>query len=255
MQGALSGCSWKRFANGVWTREVSMCPHTRSRKCQHLSSRTVWSVVTDEIDGAFDLVTCIEVLEHVPRESAERALDNLTGCTNRVLFSSTPDDDNEPTHVNLRPPDQWVKEFATRGFFPRTTKAGLVIAPQAIVFERGTPELSEALGQSELGRVELVRQLWDVREKLGSRDAKVRELEGQMQSQRSTNEELRATIGILRQGVAEAERGLEELRATTWWRVGRPVRGAITLVVTHVPAIRGVTPNLHHGPQRARGTH
>ena len=226
---------------GVDARGFDVSAYAISQVPAPLKPYCLVGSVTDQIDGAFDLVTCIEVLEHVPRESAERALDNLTGCTDRVLFSSTPDDDNEPTHVNLRPPDQWVKEFATRGFFPRTTKAGLVIAPQAIVFERGTPELSEALGQSELARVELVRQLWDVRREAGSRDARVRELEGQMQSQRSTNEELRATIGILRQGVAEAERGLEELRATTWWRVGRPVRGAITLVVTHFPAIRGMT--------------
>ena len=36
-----------------------------------------------------------------------------------ILFSSTPDDFDEPTHVNVRPASWWIERFAERGFAAR----------------------------------------------------------------------------------------------------------------------------------------
>jgi SAM-dependent methyltransferase len=60
--------------------------------------------LTDPIEGSFDLVTCIEVLEHLERADAEAAIANLCSVTQTVLFSSTPSDFSELTHVNVCPP-------------------------------------------------------------------------------------------------------------------------------------------------------
>lgn len=235
---------------GVDARGFDVSEYAISLVPESLRPYCVVGSVTDEIDGKFDLVTCIEVLEHVPTESAERAIDNIAGCTTRILFSSTPDDDKEPTHVNLRSPNEWVSSFASREFFPTTTRAAHVVAPQAMVFERGKPELDEALGRYERQRLELVRQQWDERaaasEALQALRSQLRELEVETLSQHATIASLKRRavqaerrLDELKRRAVDAEGRLEELRATTWWRVGRPVRGAVTFVVTHRPARRG----------------
>ena len=48
--------------------------------------------VTDELPRTYDLIACIEVLEHIPSEMAEEAIANFARHTDRVLFSSSPDD-------------------------------------------------------------------------------------------------------------------------------------------------------------------
>jgi SAM-dependent methyltransferase len=73
--------------------------------------------ITDDFTERYDLIVCIEVLEHVAPHDAERALDNICRHTDDVLFSSTPRDYEEPTHVNVNPPEHWAESFARRGFY------------------------------------------------------------------------------------------------------------------------------------------
>ena len=42
--------------------------------------------VLDPIEGRYDLVTCIEVLEHLPQEDADRAVANICAVTDDVIF-------------------------------------------------------------------------------------------------------------------------------------------------------------------------
>jgi SAM-dependent methyltransferase len=73
--------------------------------------------LTEELTGQYDLIVTIEVLEHIPRHDAERAIDNICAHTADVLFSSTPFNYQEATHVNVHPPDYWVEQFGRHGFF------------------------------------------------------------------------------------------------------------------------------------------
>jgi SAM-dependent methyltransferase len=72
----------------------------------------------DPLASDYDVIVCIEVLEHLPANDIEPAIDNFCGHTKEVLFSSTPDDFREPTHFNVRPTSYWVGAFARRGFLP-----------------------------------------------------------------------------------------------------------------------------------------
>jgi SAM-dependent methyltransferase len=90
----------------------------------------------EEIAGTWDLITCIEVLEHMEPTAAERAIDSMSGASARVLLSSTPFDFSEPTHINVREPAEWAASFAERGFFRRTDVDLSFLAPWAVLFER-----------------------------------------------------------------------------------------------------------------------
>ncbi len=94
----------------------------------------------------FDLAVCIEVVEHMQADEALAALDVLTAAAPRILFSSSPTDLTEPTHVNVRPVIYWLREFAKRGFRPEWTHNAIYVAPHAFVVVRadhpsGDPEL------------------------------------------------------------------------------------------------------------------
>lgn len=84
----------------------------------------------------YDLVTNIEVLEHLYEDDCLKALDLLCQYSDMILFSSSPDDFTEETHVNVQPLEYWVKHFAKNGFYPNMYYDMNILTPQAMVFER-----------------------------------------------------------------------------------------------------------------------
>jgi glycosyltransferase involved in cell wall biosynthesis len=92
--------------------------------------------VTDEIEGQYDLITCIEVLEHLPPSLAEGAVANLCRHAPMVLFSSTPDDFDEPSHLNVQPSEYWADLFLRQGFVRDFEYDASFLAPHSILFRR-----------------------------------------------------------------------------------------------------------------------
>ncbi len=88
----------------------------------------------DPIHERFDLIVCIEVLEHIPEHLAPRVIANLCRSTDDILFSSTPDDFAEATHVNVRPQSYWNALFSEQGFDLDVEFDASRIAPHAMRF-------------------------------------------------------------------------------------------------------------------------
>jgi 2-polyprenyl-3-methyl-5-hydroxy-6-metoxy-1,4-benzoquinol methylase len=89
--------------------------------------------IVEPIPGRFDLVTCIEVFEHLPAEEGRRAAANLSAITDRILFSSTPDDFAEPTHLNVQLRAYWLRLFPE---FRHSRYDARYIAPHAMLLKR-----------------------------------------------------------------------------------------------------------------------
>ncbi len=98
-----------------------------------------WGNLAEPIGGTFDVVTCIEVLEHLDAPDAWSAVANLCAAGNAVLFSSTPADFAEATHVNVCPPLVWLEAFAAHGFGPDLGVDASFLTPHAFVVRRGHP--------------------------------------------------------------------------------------------------------------------
>lgn len=90
----------------------------------------------EPLPGRYDLITCIEILEHLSALDGERAIDVLCAHTDDILFSSSPSDLDEPTHVNVQPRAYWVAAFARRGFVHDAEFDAAFIAPWAMRFKR-----------------------------------------------------------------------------------------------------------------------
>lgn len=92
--------------------------------------------IAEPIEGDYDFISCIEVLEHIAEDDARKAIKAIASATSRVLFSSSPTDFAEPTHINVRPPLYWLELWAEAGFAPSVTHDAGYLAPHAYVLER-----------------------------------------------------------------------------------------------------------------------
>ena len=125
---------WDRGVE-AWGRDISSYAIGKVRRdlvryCQAGS-------LTQPISGGpFDLVTCIEVLEHMEESDARQAATRIAGVTDCILFSSTPSDFTEPTHINVHPTIYWLKLFADLSFYPDIVLDASFVAPHAFVLRR-----------------------------------------------------------------------------------------------------------------------
>jgi 2-polyprenyl-3-methyl-5-hydroxy-6-metoxy-1,4-benzoquinol methylase len=99
----------------------------------------------DPLPRRYDLVTCFEVLEHLDAGESARAIKNLCEATDQILFCSTPRDYDEPSHVNVRPQEDWVADFAKEGFLRDLSFDASFVAPWAVLLRRQTKPTAEVV--------------------------------------------------------------------------------------------------------------
>lgn len=92
--------------------------------------------LTEPFQQRYDLIVCIEVLEHMERSDVEQAIENFAYYTDDVLFSSTPLDYKEATHFSVYPPEHWAELFARQGFYRDVDFDASFITPWAVRFRR-----------------------------------------------------------------------------------------------------------------------
>jgi SAM-dependent methyltransferase len=207
--------------------------------------------LTEPIEGHYDLVTCIEVIEHLDPADALRAVANLSAASDRVLLSSTPGDMDEPTHVNIQPPERWSQMFAAHGMFRDFGHNSGYLSPWAVLYRRQSARtVPEVVVDYErewnLLRSETIdqrRSLLSLHEQLESyrpsnaaaREAELRKeilrlndlvagSEAQLGTAHGRVEEMRADL----ERYTGIEQRLDEvLRSRSWrlvWALGAPVR-------------------------------
>ena len=179
--------------------------------------------ISTPFERDYDLIVCIEVLEHMPPDEAEAALDNFAAHTDSIIFSSTPADYSEPTHVNVLPMDGWLELFARRGFFRDVDFDASVIASHALRLERRAAttvalardyerwhwrhrEELHALRQANL---EAEERLGRLRDEIASREQEIADLRTQCERLVELDREL----GLARRRADDAEAHLAASRA------------------------------------------
>jgi GT2 family glycosyltransferase/SAM-dependent methyltransferase len=132
-KGILVEALWER---GVEAYGIDVSAYAISQVRRDMQAFCRCASLTEPIEGRFDLVTCFEVLEHIPKAEERQILANLTAITDTILFSSTPTEMSEPTHVNVRPTIGWLGLFAEFDFAPVLNFDAGFVAPHAILFRR-----------------------------------------------------------------------------------------------------------------------
>jgi SAM-dependent methyltransferase len=164
----------------------------------------------------FDLVTCIEVLEHLEPGEADATVEALCDLAGDVIFSSTPVDFRETTHRNVQPPEYWAGLFARHGFARDLDFDGSFLTPWTRRFRRGHASLPEVVRAYE-------RRLWVLEQASAGQRESAEALRAQLAA-RATDEgafterlaDLEAEADVLRQRA-----DLAGARADAWearWR-------------------------------------
>jgi SAM-dependent methyltransferase len=124
------------FRRGVDAWGVDISKYAITQVHESVADRCRVGSLVEPLDRRYDLVVCIEVVEHMWADDARAAIANLCAASDRVLFSSSPSDYAEPTHVNVQPPENWSAEFAEHGFFRDLDHDASYIAPWSVLYER-----------------------------------------------------------------------------------------------------------------------
>ena len=200
--------------------------------------------LTDPVDGRFNLVTCFEVLEHIANEDARVVIRNLTAVTDTILFSSTPTELTEPTHINVQPIIVWLRLFADSGFAPDLIFDASFVAPHAFLLRRVTEQYPDDVLVlfSELIRHKLT--LTDRHRQLDHLHNQVKDLQSGKQSAEAEAAALNQQVNLLR-----AEREQQEIEIA---RLTGQTRNLETAYGEQVRTLDNVYQHLHEEVQHLR---
>jgi O-antigen biosynthesis protein len=175
--------------------------------------------LTEPLPDRFDLIVCMEVLEHLEPDDAKRAIANLTAATDTIFFSSTPSELREPTHVNVLPVPVWLNLFAEHGFYPDIHFDASFAAPHAILFRRQPtappPEIATVFTQLIAQRIrahEASLRIAELEKNAAAVEAKAQAAERELQVSAQTNAELGAELRQLRAFQSQSNLALAHLR-------------------------------------------
>ena len=184
--------------------------------------------ITDDLPSSYDLIISIEVLEHLQPVDASRAIANICAHTDDVLFSSTPFDYREPTHVNVRMPEDWAEAFARHGLYRDVDYDASFITKWAVRFTRRSVPVHRLVRDYE-------RRFWPLRaaefdaraysidiqrrlEAVEKERDRLAPFEPEVHNLRIVRGELDEAANLLRQRLTGAENTIAAMERSWFWK-------------------------------------
>ena len=96
----------------------------------------VGSILESFSQPKYDLIVCIEVLEHLALEVVEIAVKNLCQHADDIFFSSSPLEDKQNGRITVRPPEFWSAIFFRHGFVRDVNYDASFITPWTMRFRK-----------------------------------------------------------------------------------------------------------------------
>jgi SAM-dependent methyltransferase len=181
-------------ARGVEAFGIDLSPFAVSNAAAEVAPYLKEASVAADFDARYDLIVSIEVLEHVPAADADEAVANFCRHTDDVLFSSSPLDYGETTHVNVRPPEYWAGQFGRHGFVRDVDFDASFITPWAVRFRRTTEPMHRIVAGYERQLAPLARERADLRARLVVLEKELKRTQEEVIRAQSTAAEHRDTI-------------------------------------------------------------
>jgi len=165
-----AGCAWgllveRLRAHGVEAYGIDISEYAIQNVHPDIREYCQVGSITDPFPRRYDLIISIEVLEHMPPPDSEQAIANLCRYSDNIIFSSTPFNYQEATHLNVQPPDYWARQFARHQFFHDLDyDATTYLTPWAVRFYHAqTPSLQPVVQAYERRLFMLQSEVKDLR--------------------------------------------------------------------------------------------
>ena len=181
--------------------------------------------LTDDLGSRYDLIVCIEVLEHMQPADGQAALANICRHTDDVLFSSSPYDLAEATHVGVLPPEGWAELFAREGFLRDLDYDASYITPWAVRYRRRPEAIPRIVREYERATARLAIERNELRQQVQTFD---RQTQAEAAEAPKLREELaRANESLLaaQQRIAVLDDTVKHMEQSFFWRLRQLFRG------------------------------
>jgi len=219
-----AGCALGFLVESFWDRGVEawgmdVSPYAIAHVRRDMEAYCKVASLAEGIAGPFDLITCIEVLEHMPESQGLSAIGHLTNATDIILFSSTPYDLEEPTHFNVRPLLYWLQAFREHGFSPDLDFDASFVCSHAILFRRREQPFSDEV-------LRLFSNFLHKRREIILRDGRIGSLLAKAPDQerlRVLEQEMAAAAELQEKLRAELELATNEIEQLAGLRIAAPV--------------------------------
>ncbi|MBO5353629.1 MAG: glycosyltransferase [Lachnospiraceae bacterium] len=124
----------------------------------YLNVQSIAEKLPKNFPEKFDLAVTIEVMEHLFPEEGKKAIGLLCDYADAVIFTSTPTDIEDKTHVNVQQKEYWAKLFAEQSFYRDLYQPVDFICGWAMLF-RKREDVSKVIFEYELSsRVDSLKQ-------------------------------------------------------------------------------------------------
>ncbi len=149
-----AGCAWgllveRLRARGVEAYGIDISEYAIQNVHPDIQQYCWVGSITDPFPRRYDLIISIEVLEHMLPHDSELAVANLCTYSDNIIFSSTPFNYQEATHLNVQPPDYWARLFARHQFFHDLDyDATTYLTPWAFRFYRALNSSAQSVVQA-----------------------------------------------------------------------------------------------------------
>lgn len=140
-----------------------------------------------ELQRKYDCISTVEVIEHLHEEDAQPFIHVLCSYTNQIIFSSTPDVFDDPSHFNVQQQEYWVKRFSREGFLRDFSSDVSFISPQAIAFRREKKEQDHLIEDYE-HEIRILKL--QEKKKLYDKDVHIGNIEAMLKGQTAQKEQL-----------------------------------------------------------------
>jgi len=187
----------------------------------------------DNFPKKYDLIVTIEVLEHLFPEDGVKAIKNLCQYSDTIIFTSTPEDIEDITHVNVQQQEYWCKEFAKNNFFKDHIIPVDFICRHAMLFRKNLDFPNVVFDYEIYDRLEHLK-LKKFEKELIDKDNKICELE-KIESEKNTlsskNNYLSRSINDLQVKISRLQKQNNkilsennEILSSQYWKMTKPFR-------------------------------
>ena len=206
---------------GMDAHGIDISDYAIGQAAAAIADRVRVGSLTTPLEGRYDLIVCIEVLEHMPAEDARVALANLCAHSDDILFSSSPTDFTETTHVNVQPPEAWAEAFARQGLLRDLDYDASYITPWAVRYRRRSEPVPRIVREYERTTARLMIERNELRQQALKNAEDAPRLWRELAR---VNEELLAA----QRRIAGLDDTVRHMEASAFWRlrnVWRSIRG------------------------------
>lgn len=157
---------------------------------QFCNAQDILEDLPNEFPQKYDLVITIEVLEHIYQEYTDNVIAKLCTYGDIIVFSSSSDDTNEETHVNVQQSEYWAQKFAKNGFFNKVGFRNNIVTPWTMIFIKEA-DLSRVIGEYETVRRIAQKETYNV---ISEYEKQIKNLNETIQNQNNENIELQQKL-------------------------------------------------------------